>query len=259
MKDHKTIRVLFVGNSHTYMNDMPQLFRETCERTTGVPTEVTRLAFSGRHLRWHLSEYFSLRFALLYGGYDYCVIQQAAHPFPPREEKPYEQKWQQGAAPQAEDRNRRFGRAEEVPHFGQQSVPNNVSYMPNVFVGDNGVGYRHVERLTQPVSASTCYRLIEFMRNGESVIVNTELIRSSSLPFLGTNRRTFGVVIVRTVPEKNMHSATKTARKTMPLMANFFKFISDTLSVIQCAQTQRAISAPSAARPTVYHPGNKDI
>ncbi len=97
--------------------------------------------------------------------------------FPPREEKPYEQKWQQGAAPQAEDRNRRFGRAEEVPHFGQQSVPNNVSYMPNVFVGDNGVGYRHVERLTQPVSASTCYRLIEFMRNGESVIVNTELIQ----------------------------------------------------------------------------------
>ena len=89
--------------------------------------------------------------------------------------------------------------------------------------------------------------------------LQVSLIRSSSLPFLGANRRTFGVVIVRTVPEKNMHSATKTARKTMPLMANFFKFISDTLSVIQCVQTLRAISAPSAARPTVYRPGNIDI
>lgn len=82
----KDIKVLFVGNSHTYMNDMPQLFRETWEATTGARAEVTMLAFSGRHLRWHLSEYFSLRFALLYGGYDYCVIQQAAHPFPPEAE-----------------------------------------------------------------------------------------------------------------------------------------------------------------------------
>ena len=80
------MKVLFVGNSHTYMNDMPQLFREIVEKTTGAPCEVTMLAFSGRHLSWHLTEYFSLRFALLYGGYDFCVIQQAAHPFPPREE-----------------------------------------------------------------------------------------------------------------------------------------------------------------------------
>ncbi len=55
--------------------------------------------------------------------------------------------------------------------------PDNLSYMPNVFVGNDGTAYRHVERLTQPMSASTCYRLIEFMRNGESVIVNTELIQ----------------------------------------------------------------------------------
>ena len=30
-------------------------------------------------------KYFALRFNLLYGGYDYCVIQQAAHPYPPVE------------------------------------------------------------------------------------------------------------------------------------------------------------------------------
>ena len=82
----KDIKVLFVGNSHTYMNDMPQLFREVYGQTTGCSAEVTMLAYSGRPLSWHLAEHFSLRFALLYGGYDYCVIQQAAHPFPPEEE-----------------------------------------------------------------------------------------------------------------------------------------------------------------------------
>ena len=32
-----------------------------------------------------MEEYLSLRFALLYGGFDYCVIQQQAHPFPGEE------------------------------------------------------------------------------------------------------------------------------------------------------------------------------
>ena len=82
----KDIKVLFIGNSHTYMNDMPRLFQEVYERTTGRRAEATMLAFSGRHLGWHLSEYFSLRFALLYGGYDFCVIQQFGHPIPPIEE-----------------------------------------------------------------------------------------------------------------------------------------------------------------------------
>lgn len=82
----KDIRVLFVGNSHTYMNDMPRLFWEVYEKTTGCQAEVTMLAYSGRHLKWHMDELFSLRFQLLYGGFDYCVIQQAAHPFPPEEE-----------------------------------------------------------------------------------------------------------------------------------------------------------------------------
>ncbi|MBQ8955043.1 MAG: hypothetical protein IJ048_13105 [Clostridia bacterium] len=82
----RDIKVLFVGNSHTYMNDMPQLFRAVYEKTTGCRAEVTMLAYSGRHLKWHMDELFSLRFQLLYGGFDYCVIQQAAHPFPPEEE-----------------------------------------------------------------------------------------------------------------------------------------------------------------------------
>jgi hypothetical protein len=76
------MKVLFIGNSHTYFNDMPQLFADMCEALTGEQTEVTMLAYSGRSLRWHTKEYFPIRFALLYGKYDFCVIQQQGHPFP---------------------------------------------------------------------------------------------------------------------------------------------------------------------------------
>lgn len=76
------MKVLFIGNSHTYFNDMPKLFSDMCRSLTGEAVEVTMLAYSGRALRWHNKEYFSIRFALLYGGYDYCVIQQMGHPFP---------------------------------------------------------------------------------------------------------------------------------------------------------------------------------
>lgn len=80
------MKVLFIGNSHTYFNDMPHLFAGMCEALTGEQTEVTMLAFSNRKLDWHCEEYFSVRFALLYGQYDYCVLQQFGHPIPPIEE-----------------------------------------------------------------------------------------------------------------------------------------------------------------------------
>lgn len=80
------MRVLFVGNSHTYFNDMPALFARMCQELRGERPEVTMLAYSGRSLAWHREEYFSLRFALLHGRFDYCVLQQQAHPFPDGEE-----------------------------------------------------------------------------------------------------------------------------------------------------------------------------
>lgn len=80
--EEQTMRVLFVGNSHTYFNDMPALFARMCGELTGQEPETTMLAYSGRSLAWHREEYFTLRFALLCGRYDYCVIQQQAHPFP---------------------------------------------------------------------------------------------------------------------------------------------------------------------------------
>ncbi len=75
------MKVLFIGNSHTYMNDMPQLVREMIENVTGQPCEVFMLAYSARSLKWHMGEeYFSERFNILHGNYDYCVIQEQAHP-----------------------------------------------------------------------------------------------------------------------------------------------------------------------------------
>lgn len=65
---------------------MPHLFAVMCEALSGERAEVTMLAFSNRTLAWHCEEYFSVRFALLYGNYDYCVIQQFGHPVPPIEE-----------------------------------------------------------------------------------------------------------------------------------------------------------------------------
>lgn len=79
------MKVLFVGNSHTYFNDLPELFARFAECTGGERLEVTMLAYSCRDLAWHRTEYFSLRFNLMYGNYDYCVLQQAAHPYPPVE------------------------------------------------------------------------------------------------------------------------------------------------------------------------------
>ena len=81
------MKILFIGNSHTYMNDMPELAREMMENATGEPCEVFMLAYSGRPLKWHMEEeYFAVRFNIRHGGYDYCVIQEQAHSMPPEED-----------------------------------------------------------------------------------------------------------------------------------------------------------------------------
>ena len=79
------MKVLFVGNSHTFFNDMPALFAEMAKKSGAGKVTADMLAYSGRDYAWHRTEYFALRYALLYGGYDFCVLQQAAHPYPPAE------------------------------------------------------------------------------------------------------------------------------------------------------------------------------
>ncbi len=72
------MRVLFIGNSHTYRNDMPQTFAQIC-RAEGVKTEIVLLAHGGKGWDFHLNEP-EARFNLLYGEYDAVVLQHCAHP-----------------------------------------------------------------------------------------------------------------------------------------------------------------------------------
>lgn len=72
------MRVLFIGNSHTYVNDMPQIFAEIC-RKSGVSTEVTMLTHGGMGWDFH-KEQPEVRFNIRYGNYDAVVLQHTAHP-----------------------------------------------------------------------------------------------------------------------------------------------------------------------------------
>ncbi|MBR5520981.1 MAG: hypothetical protein IKU54_03195 [Oscillospiraceae bacterium] len=80
------MKVLFIGNSHTYYNDMPQIFADICKER-GKDVEVAMQAHPGVTYGWHYGQKTELRFALMHGGFDYVVMQQAAHsPCPAKEE-----------------------------------------------------------------------------------------------------------------------------------------------------------------------------
>ena len=80
------MKILFLGNSHTYYNDLPALFKKICKEC-GKDVEVGMIASPGVTYEWHLTQYTDLRFALVHGGYDYIIMQQAAHePCPSKEE-----------------------------------------------------------------------------------------------------------------------------------------------------------------------------
>lgn len=79
----KGLRILFIGNSHTYYNDLPQLVK-TRAAEAGYDCGVTMLAHPGWYLEQHVQEP-EVRFNILYGGYDYVVLQEHAHPFGPEE------------------------------------------------------------------------------------------------------------------------------------------------------------------------------
>ena len=72
------MKVLFLGNSHTFYNDMPQIFADICKER-GKDVEVAMQAHPGVTYGWHYQQLTELRFALLHGGFDYMVMQQAAH------------------------------------------------------------------------------------------------------------------------------------------------------------------------------------
>ena len=79
----KTLSILFIGNSHTFFNDMPQMVRRRAEED-GYDLRVTMIAHGGWYLAQHVQEP-DVRFNILYGRYDYVVLQEYAHPFGPEE------------------------------------------------------------------------------------------------------------------------------------------------------------------------------
>ncbi|MBQ7434023.1 MAG: hypothetical protein IJV50_11295 [Lachnospiraceae bacterium] len=72
------MKVLFIGNSHTYYNDMPHLFAEI-GACNGIDIDVTMLTKGGMGFDYHVQEE-QVRFNILYGHYDYIVLQHVAHP-----------------------------------------------------------------------------------------------------------------------------------------------------------------------------------
>jgi len=73
------IKVLFIGNSHTYYNDMPSLVKRRLDED-GYDCHVTMLA----HPAWFLAQHVEdpeAKFNIRFGGYDYVVLQEHAHPF----------------------------------------------------------------------------------------------------------------------------------------------------------------------------------
>lgn len=73
------LRVLFIGNSHTYFNDMPIVFKTLAEAGQDIEVQVAMEAQGGLTYEWHLTQGAQLRFDLVHGNYDYVFLQQAAH------------------------------------------------------------------------------------------------------------------------------------------------------------------------------------
>ena len=67
----KNIRILFIGNSHTYYNNMPQIAKEIFA-SAGINAEVTMQTEGGKGLLYHCDRKDVIFY--IYGGYDYVVL-----------------------------------------------------------------------------------------------------------------------------------------------------------------------------------------
>lgn len=77
------LKILFIGNSHTYFNDMPIRVKRRFDEE-GYNCSVTMLAHPGWFLAQHVDNP-EAKFNIIYGEYDYVVLQEHAHPFGPVE------------------------------------------------------------------------------------------------------------------------------------------------------------------------------
>jgi len=75
------MKILFIGNSHTYYNDMVHTVQRLLE-ATGEKTHVTMLTRGGKPLPFHVQDP-AVPFNIRYGGYDVVVAQDRASSFDP--------------------------------------------------------------------------------------------------------------------------------------------------------------------------------
>lgn len=73
------MKVLFVGNSHTYNNEVPLIFLELASQDKMEASAVMN-AHGGWTLYQHSKEP-DVPFNICHGGFDYVVFQEHAHPF----------------------------------------------------------------------------------------------------------------------------------------------------------------------------------
>ena len=97
--------------------------------------------------------------------------------YQPRHQAPQQTGWQP-VFPQ----NQPFAQPQAAPV--QQPAPQqpahqeggNVTYFPGTVVGEDGAPYSMTLRVAQITGIASCYRLLEFMQNNETAIVNAEQI-----------------------------------------------------------------------------------
>ena len=70
------LRILFIGNSHTYLHKMPWILCELAAVHEGVrPVEVDQCTGNGVSLEWHWHNP-GTRGKIAEGGWDYVVLQE---------------------------------------------------------------------------------------------------------------------------------------------------------------------------------------
>jgi hypothetical protein len=73
------MKILFIGNSHTFYNAMPFQVRHLV-RGAGIGCDVCIVANGGMTLGWHAEQPSTIA-DILYGEFSHIVLQQKSHPF----------------------------------------------------------------------------------------------------------------------------------------------------------------------------------
>lgn len=73
------MKLLFIGNSHTYYHAMPYQCRALLA-AHNIDADVTQIVAPGKSLQWHGTNPETIQ-ALQYNAWDHVILQQATHPF----------------------------------------------------------------------------------------------------------------------------------------------------------------------------------